>query len=327
MTTVLVTGGAGYIGSHACRRLAAEGFTPVTFDDFRTGWREAVRFGPLAEGDLLDKAALAAAFEAWRPAAAMHFGALSLVGESVADPGRYWRNNVCGSLNLVEAALAAGVRALVFSSTAATYGEAASALIAEDEPQRPTNPYGQTKLAVERMLGDFGRAHGLRAVVFRYFNVAGAAEDGTIGEFHRPETHLIPLVLDAASGRREAIAIHGDDYPTPDGTCIRDYLHVEDLIDAHVLGLRRLLGGGEGGAYNLGVGQGHSVRAVIDRVRAVTGAEVPAVVGARRPGDPARLVCDGGRAMTELGWRPTRSGLDRMIADAWRWHQGRGYAR
>jgi UDP-glucose 4-epimerase len=326
MSVVLVTGGAGYIGSHACRRLAAEGFTPVTFDSFRTGWREAVRFGPVVEGDLLDRDALDAAFAAWKPVAVMHFAALSLVAESVAKPGLYWRNNVCGSLNLIEATVAAGIGAFVFSSTAATYGEAQAALIAEDEPQRPTNPYGATKLAVERLLADFGRSDGLRATVFRYFNVAGAAEDRSVGEFHRPETHLIPLVLDAASGRRESITVYGEDYPTPDGTCIRDYLHVDDLIEAHLLGLRRMLDGGQGGAFNLGVGRGYSVREVIDRVRAVTGCGVPAITGPRRPGDPSRLVCDGRRAVAELGWRPTRSDLDRMIADAWAWHQGAGYA-
>ena len=327
MDRVLVTGGAGYIGSHACRRLAAEGFEPVAFDNFSTGWRDAVKFGPAVEGDLLDAGALAAAFAAWRPVAVMHFAALSLVGESVAQPGRYWRNNVGGTLNLVEAAVAAGVDAFVFSSTAATYGEAQSALIAETEPQLPTNPYGATKLAVERMLGDIGAATGLRSVIFRYFNVAGASEARDIGEHHRPETHLIPLVLDAASGRRAAITVHGRDYPTPDGTCIRDYLHVEDLIEAHVLGLRRLLGGAPGGAFNLGVGRGYSVREVIERACAVTGTDIPREDGPRRPGDPARLVCDGSLAMAELGWRPTRSDLDRMIADAWAWGQGRGYER
>lgn len=327
MARVLVTGGGGYIGSHACRRLAIEGFEPVVFDNFSTGWRDAVKFGPVIEGDLLEPAALAAAFDACRPDAVMHFAALSLVGESVAQPGRYWRNNVCGTLNLVEAAAASGVGAFVFSSTAATYGEAQTALIAETEPQLPTNPYGATKLAVERMLGDFGRAVGLRSMIFRYFNVAGASGDGDIGEHHRPETHLIPLTLDAASGRREAITIYGQDYPTPDGTCIRDYVHVEDLVDAHVLGLRQLLDGGSGIALNLGIGQGFSVREMIDRARAVTGLDIPETPGARRPGDPARLVCDGRRAAEELGWTPARSDLDRMIIDAWRWHQRAGYMR
>lgn len=327
MATVLVTGGAGYIGAHACRALAAAGHLPVCFDDFRTGWREAVRFGPLVEGDLLDRAALDAAFAAHRPDAVMHFAALSLVAESVAEPARYWRNNVGGTLNLLEAMRAAGVGRLVFSSTAAVYGEADQALIPEDAPQRPTSPYGATKAAVERMIADVEAAHGLRAVVFRYFNVAGAAAGAGIGEQHRPETHLIPLVLEAALGRRAAITMHGDDYPTPDGACVRDYLHVEDLAEAHRLGLERLLSGGDGLTANLGVGRGYSVREVIARARAVTGREIPALVGPRRPGDPARLVCDPTRAQEALGWRATRSDLDRMIADAWSWAQEAGFGR
>ncbi len=327
MTTVLVTGGAGYIGSHACKRLAECGFEPVVFDSFVTGWRDAVRFGPMIEGDLLAPEDLARAFAACRPAAVMHFAALSLVGESVAKPERYWRNNVGGTLNLLEAMTAAGVGALVFSSTAATYGEPDVALIPETAPQLPTNPYGQTKLAVERMIADFGRAHGLRAMIFRDFHVAGADGAGAIGEFHRPETHLVPLILDAASGRREAITVFGTDYPTPDGTCIRDYLHVEDLVEAHVLGLRRLLDGGDGATLNLGVGRGFSVREVIDRARAVTGVAIPETLGDRRAGAPSRLVCDGAAARAALGWSPDRSDLDRMIADAWRWHQRAGYAR
>lgn len=324
---VLVTGGGGYIGSHACKQLAASGFEPVTFDNFSTGWRDAVRYGPAIEGDLLDAAALARAFEQARPVAVMHFAALSLVGESVARPGLYWRNNVMGTLNLLEAMAAAGVGALVFSSTAATYGEPDVTLIAESAPQLPTNPYGQTKLAVERMIGDFERAHGLRAVIFRYFNVAGADEAAEIGECHRPETHLVPLILDAAAGARESITVFGDDYPTPDGTGVRDYVHVEDLVEAHVLGLRRLLDGGPSVALNLGTGRGFSVREVIDRARAATGLEIPETSGPRRPGDPARLVCDGRLAMAELDWRPTRSDLDRMIRDAWRWRQRGRYAR
>lgn len=239
--------------------LAEAGYTPVTFDSFVTGWRDAALFGPVIEGDLLVPGDLARAFEACRPATVMHFAALSLAAESVADPGKYWRNNVCGTLNLLEAMGIAGVDNLVFSSTAATYGKPDVALIAESAPQSPTNPYGQTRLAVERMIGDFGRAHGLRAMIFRYFNVAGAAEGGRIGEFHRPETHLVPLILDAASGRREAITVYGADYPTPDGTCIRDHLHVEDLADAHVLGLSHLLDGGGSDTMNLGVGRGYSV--------------------------------------------------------------------
>lgn len=327
MTRILVTGGAGYVGSHACRRLAEAGFEPVCFDNFSTGWREAVRFGPLFEGDLLDPAALARAFEIWRPVAVMHFAALSLVGESVSEPLRYWRNNLGGALNLLEAMRAAGVSRLVFSSTAATYGDAAEALIPEDAPRQPTSPYGSSKLAVERLVADCAAAHGLEAVIFRYFNVAGADGMARIGEQHRPETHLIPLVIDAALGRRDAITVFGDDYPTPDGTCIRDYVHVEDLAEAHRLGLERLLRAGGALTANLGTGRGHSVREVIDRVRAVTGLDVPERAGPRRAGDPPRLVCDPSRAMAELGWRPERSDLDRMIGDAFAWSQRGGFAR
>ena len=326
MARILVTGGAGYIGSHACKCLAAAGHEPWCFDAFLTGWREAVQFGPLVEGDLLDPDALARAFAAARPDAVMHFAALSLVGESMAEPGRYWRNNVVGTLNLLEAMRRADVDALVFSSTAAVYGDGDDALIPETAPLRPGSTYGATKMAVERAIGDFGAAHGLRAVIFRYFNVAGADPGARIGECHRPETHLVPLVLEAASGRRPALTVFGADYPTPDGTCIRDYVHVEDLVEAHRLGLERLLRGEPGLTANLGTGHGFSVRDVITAARAVTGLEVPHRVGARRSGDPSRLVCDGRLATAALGWRPVRSELATMIADAWRWHQRNGYA-
>jgi UDP-glucose-4-epimerase GalE len=327
MAVVLVTGGAGYIGSHACKMLERRGHTPVCLDNFSTGWREAARFGPVVEADLLDAPALTNAFRTHRPTAVMHFAALSLVGESMSDPGRYWRNNVVGSLNLLDAMRAADVGALVFSSTAATYGEPDATLIAEDAPLQPTNTYGATKLAVERMVADFGRAHGLRAAVFRYFNVAGADKERMIGEDHRPETHLIPIVLETAAGRRGSMTINGDDYDTPDGTCVRDYIHVEDLVEAHALGLERLLDGGAGLTANLGSGRGWSVREVIERASAVTGIPVPHTIGARRTGDPARLVCDGARAHEILGWRPTRSDLDEMIADAWAWTQRGGYKK
>ena len=327
MERILVTGGAGYIGSHACKRLAEAGYEPVCFDNFSTGWREAATFGPVIEGDLRAPDDIARALAEARPAAVMHFAALSLVGESVAEPERYWRNNVGGTLNLLAGMRDAGVGALVFSSTAATYGEPDVALIAEDAPQRPTNPYGATKLAVERMIADFGAAYGLRAAIFRYFNVAGADPMARIGEHHVPETHLVPLVLDAAAGARDAIVIHGEDYPTEDGTCVRDYVHVEDLVEAHLLGLRRLLGGGAPIVANLGIGRGFSVREVIERACEVTGIDIPRRVGPRRPGDPARLVCDGSHARAALGWTPARSDLAAMIADAWAWRQRGGYAR
>jgi UDP-glucose-4-epimerase GalE len=321
MARILVTGGAGYIGSHACKMLRAAGHDPIAFDNLRTGWGAAARFGPLIEGDLLDPAGVAAAFAEARPDAVLHFAALSNVGESVKDPGLYWRNNTLGSLNLLCAMRDAGVGAIVFSSTAATYGEPEQDPITETAPQRPINPYGASKLAVEAMLDDFEASHGIRSVALRYFNVAGADPEAEIGEDHRPETHLIPLVLDAAAGARDAITVFGADYPTPDGTCIRDYVHVVDLIEAHLLALDRLLAGGASGRFNLGTGHGFSVREVIDAAEATLGRAIPQAAGARRGGDPARLVCDGTRAREDLGWAPSRSSLPRMIADAWRWRQ------
>jgi UDP-glucose 4-epimerase len=322
---VLVTGGAGYIGSHACKALHASGFVPVAFDNLATGWREAVRYGPLVEGDLMDRASIEAALATYRPVTIMHFAALSLVGESMTDPGRYWRINVTGALNLIEAAVAAGCGAFVFSSTCATYGDQDGVVLDEDTPQRPINSYGASKLAIEQMLGNFRASHGLRSVIFRYFNVAGADPEGEVGEQHRPETHLIPLMLDAIAGRRPALTVHGSDYDTPDGTCIRDYVHVMDLAEAHVLGLRQLLEGGEGGVYCLGTGSGFSVREVIAHAATVTNRDVPIIEGPRRPGDATRLVSGSARAKAVLGWEPHRSTLPQMIADAWRWSNGPGY--
>ncbi|MGM0584970.1 MAG: UDP-glucose 4-epimerase GalE [Pseudomonadota bacterium] len=327
MAKVLVTGGAGYIGAHACKTLRAAGHEPVAIDSFRTGWRQAVKYGEGIEGDLLDRDALAAAFARVRPDAVMHFAALSNVGESMQDPGLYWRNNVGGTLNLLEAMREAGCGAIVFSSTAATYGEPEEDPITEAAPQRPINPYGASKLAVERLLEDFEAAHGIRAIAFRYFNVAGADPEREVGEHHVPETHLVPNALDAVAGAREALTLNGDDYPTPDGTCIRDYVHVMDLAEAHVLGIDRLLSGGGSLRLNLGTGSGFSVREVIDAAAEVTGREVPVALGPRRPGDPARLVCDATRAREVLGWTPARSQMARMIADAWAWRQTGRFAR
>ena len=323
--TVLVTGGAGYIGSHACKALAAAGFTPVTLDNFSTGWRDAVKFGPVVEADLMDRAALDAAFAEHRPVAVLHFAALSQVGEAMAEPGLYWRNNVAGSLNLIEAAVAAGCLDFVFSSTCATYGDRDGEILDEDTPQAPLNAYGASKRAIEDMLTDFGAAHGLRSVIFRYFNVAGADPDGQVGEFHRPETHLIPLILDAVDGKRAALTIHGTDYPTADGTCIRDYVHVMDLVDAHVKGLEWLRAGRESRVFCLGTGDGFSVREGVDATRSITNREVPMLDGPRRGGDAVKLVCGSTRAKAELGWSPDRSTMPQMIADAWRWHQTGDY--
>jgi len=321
LTHVLVTGGAGYIGSHACKALRAAGYTPVTYDNLSTGWADAVKFGPLERGDLTDRDRLDQVFETYRPCAILHFAALSQVGESMRDPGLYWHNNVAGSLSLIEAAVAAGCRDIVFSSTCATYGDHDNVVLDEDCAQAPINAYGASKRAIEDMLRDFGAAHGLRHVIFRYFNVAGADPEAEIGEFHRPETHLVPLMLDAIRGKREALTIFGTDYDTPDGTCIRDYVHVTDLVAAHVRGLEWLLDGQDSRVFNLGTGTGFSVREVIDSCAAVTNRPVPVIEGPRRAGDCTRLVSGSTRAKAELGWQPARSTLAQMIGDAWRWHQ------
>jgi UDP-glucose 4-epimerase len=322
---VLVTGGAGYIGAHACKALARAGYVPVAFDNLSTGWEAAVKFGPLVQGDLMDRASIDAALTQYRPVAVMHFAALSLVGESMRDPGHYWRINVNGALNLIEATVAAGVRDFVFSSTCATYGDQDGVVLDEDTVQRPINSYGASKRAIEEILANFGASHGLNHVIFRYFNVAGADPDGEVGERHDPETHLIPLLLDAIDGKRPALTVYGSDYPTADGTCIRDYVHVSDLADAHVLGLQWLQSGKGNRVFCLGTGKGFSVREVIDHARLITNREVPIIEGSRRAGDAAKLVSGSARAIAELGWLPDRSTLPQMIADAWRWSQGKGF--
>lgn len=321
MTNVLVTGGAGYIGSHACKVLKQAGFTPVTFDNISTGWEDAVKFGPLEKGDLLDRARVDEVFEKYTPVAVMHFAAFSQVGESMKDPGMYWRNNVQGSLTLIEAAAAAGCLNFVFSSTCATYGEQDGVMLDEDCAQYPINSYGASKRAIEDILANFDDAYGMKSVIFRYFNVAGADPEAEVGEFHQPETHLIPVMLDAIAGKRPALTIHGTDYDTPDGTCVRDYVHVIDLVEAHVLGVKWLLDGKGSRVFNLGTGSGFSVREVIDHSRAVTNQEVPYEEGPRRPGDCVKLVSGSKRALDELGWEPKLSTLEQMIGDAWRWHQ------
>lgn len=320
---VLVTGAAGYIGAHACKALAAAGFRPVAYDNLVYGHEEAVRWGPLERGDITDRARLKAVLEAHDFAAAMHFAAFTYVGESVSDPGKYYRNNVGGTMTLLEALRDHQIGSLVFSSSCATYGVPDRVPIAEDCPQRPINPYGATKLMAERMIADFGAAHGLRSAMLRYFNAAGADPDGEIGECHDPETHLIPLALEAVTGGAP-ITVFGEDYPTPDGTCVRDYIHVTDLAEAHVAALIRLIEGAGPGAFNLGTGEGASVREVLGAVERATGCAVPHTVGARRPGDPPVLVADPNRAMSELGWSPRHSDLDTIVGTAWRWHMRRG---
>ncbi|WP_170593198.1 UDP-glucose 4-epimerase GalE [Ruegeria arenilitoris] len=327
MKNILVTGGAGYIGSHACKALAQAGYAPVTYDNLVTGWQDAVKFGPFEQGDLLDRARLEQVFAKYQPAAVMHFAALSQVGEAMSEPGRYWRNNVTGSLSLIEAAVAAGCLDFVFSSTCATYGDHDNVVLDETTPQHPLNAYGASKRAIEDILRDFEQAHGLNHVIFRYFNVAGADPDGDVGEFHRPETHLVPLLLDAIDGKRDALTVFGTDYDTPDGTCVRDYVHVCDLVDAHVLGLRWLEQGKGSRVFNLGTGTGFSVKEVIAQSHSVTNREVPFITGPRRAGDCTKLVSGSTRAEAELGWRPKRSRLEVMIADAWRWHQNGQYEK
>lgn len=325
MTAILVTGGAGYVGSHACKALSRAGFVPVTYDNLETGWGDAVKFGPFEQGDLQDRARLDEVFAAYQPAAVMHFGALSQVGEAMIDPGRYWRVNVLGSLNLIEAAIAADCLKFIFSSTCATYGDQDGVVLDETCAQMPTNAYGASKYAVEKMLGNFEASAGLRSVIFRYFNVAGADPEGDIGEFHDPETHLIPIILQAIDGQRAHLTIHGTDYDTPDGTCIRDYLHVTDLVDAHMRGLAWLRDGKPSNIFNLGTGKGFSVREVIDFSRTVTNLAVPCLEGPRRAGDATRLVSGSERASSELGWQLQHSTMQQMITDAWKWHKNGGY--
>lgn len=318
---VLVTGGAGYVGSHACKALAAAGYLPVAFDNLSTGNRWAVRWGPLVLGDVLDPSAVHLAFKQYRPIAVMHFAAAALVGESVREPALYWRLNLVGTLNLIEACRIHDVSVFVFSSTCAVYGIPPSVPIAEAAPKRPINPYGASKLAAEQLLQDAETAYGLRYAALRYFNAAGADPDGEIGE-HRPvETHLIPLMLDALLGLRPPLPILGTDYPTADGTAIRDYVHVCDLAVAHVRALERLLAGSPSFACNLGTGEGHSVRQVIETAERITGRQVPCIEAPRRPGDPPELVADPSFARDALKLMPSNMmGLERILETAWAWH-------
>ena len=313
---VLVTGGAGYIGSHAVRALAARGHQAVIYDNLSTGDPSLANGFPLVVGDIGDGRTLAAALRG--KDAVMHFAAYAYVGESVREPRKYFQNNVREALTLLNTALDSGIRAFIFSSTCATYGIPATMPIAEDTPQQPVNPYGASKLFLEHALRGYDAAYGMRSVSLRYFNAAGADENGEIGELHEPETHLIPCALQAAAGWRPEIEIFGDDYPTPDGTCIRDYIHVSDLAEAHVAALEYLQGGGRSIALNLGTGLGHSVKEVIAMVEQVTEAPLPRRVCGRRPGDPPVLVADPSRARRVLGWTAQRD-LRQMVTSAWRW--------
>jgi UDP-glucose 4-epimerase len=317
---VLLTGGAGYVGSHAARLLKRSGHEVWLYDNLSNGHRAAAVGGELIEGDLMDGARLAAAFRDHAIDAVMHFAAYAYVGESVTDPAKYYRNNIVGTLTLLDAMRAAGVNRIVFSSTCATYGQPDKVPITESEKQAPINPYGFTKLAIEHALADYSKAYGLGYAALRYFNASGAAEDGSIGEDHKPETHLIPLILQVALGQRDEITVFGDDYPTPDGTCIRDYIHVDDLGRAHIAALERLESRSEL-KLNLGTGEGASVMEVIDAARRVTGHPIPHRVVPRRPGDPPRLVADASLARKTLDWTPKYVGIEPIVASAWQWHQ------
>jgi len=324
---VLVTGGAGYIGSQTAKQLAQAGHQPVVADNLSCGHERAVKWGPFERGDLADRAWVEEVLRRHRIEAVVHFAASTYVGESMTAPGKYFRNNTVNSLHLLEAMTAAGVEHIVFSSSCATYGVPRELPIAESHPQAPVNPYGESKLFVERMLHWFGEAHGLRSAALRYFNAAGADPDGAIGEDHDPETHLLPLVIDAALGRRPPVGVFGTDYPTPDGTAIRDYIHVADLADAHLAALDYLRRGGASTAVNLGTGRGHSVLEVITAVERVGGKAVPRNHVPRRAGDPPSLVADATRAAAVLSWTPRFPELQTIVEHAWRWHTRTSDAR
>jgi UDP-arabinose 4-epimerase len=322
MMPILVTGGAGFIGSHTCKALRCAGFLPITYDNLSRGNLEAVRWGELVVGDLLDRQLLRDTMRRHRPVAVVHFAALAYVGESTENPSLYYRNNVGGTNELLDAMRDCGVRHIVFSSSCAVYGAPALVPIVENSALDPVNPYGATKMACERMLRDCAAAFPMTWIALRYFNAAGADPDGEIGEIHVPETHVVPLVLDAAAGQGGVFTIFGSDYPTADGTCVRDYIHVTDLADAHVRAVQSLLHGGESEAVNVGTGRGWSVLEVIERARRVTGRLVPTCRGPRRPGDPPVLVSDPTRARERLGWSPRYPDLGQQISHAWAWRQG-----
>jgi UDP-glucose 4-epimerase len=317
---ILVVGGAGYIGSHVCRLLRDQGVQHCIFDNLEEGHREAIQGSNLVIGDLRNLDDVQAAIQKTRPDLVMHFGAYISVGESVREPGKYFRNNTAGVLNLLQAMAEQSVSRFVFSSTAAVYGEPNYVPIDEEHPKHPTSPYGESKYAVERMLPSFERAYGLKSVCLRYFNAAGAHPSGEIGEAHRVEEHLVPLAILAALGKRASLKVFGTDYPTPDGTCVRDYVHVMDLASAHVLAVKHLLDGGSSEQFNLGSGNGFSVREVIQTVEKATGREVPHEDADRRPGDPARLIASSDKVRSMLGWCPQYDDLKVIVGDAWRWH-------
>lgn len=316
-----MTGGAGYIGSHVCKALARDGFQPVVYDNLSRGHEWAVRWGVLERGDILDREHLASVIVRHRPEIVVHCAAFAYVQESMQNPAMYYENNVLGSLRLLEAMRDTGLNRIVFSSTCATYGIARAPRVIEDHEQNPVSVYGKTKKVVEQMLGDFDQAHGIRHIILRYFNAAGADADGEIGESHDPEPHIVPSVLETAAGRRPEIVINGGDYETEDGTCVRDFIHVSDIADAHVLACQHLLRNHGSDVFNLGAQSGYSLKQIIKTASAVTGRTIPYVVRDRRPGDPPSVICDAGKAMRVLGWSPKSSGLESMLDSAWRWMQ------
>ena len=317
---ILVTGGAGYIGSHTVKELRERGEEVVIYDNLSTGHIEAVGDAHFVKGDLFDIELLKKTFKEYKVDSVIHFAAYSLVGESMTNPAKYYHNNVAGTLSLLDAMLAENVKYLVFSSSAATYGDAGDGLITEDSPQNPTSVYGQTKLMMEQFMADYDKAYGMKYVALRYFNAAGAHVSGEIGEAHNPESHLIPLILQVPNGKREFISVFGEDYPTPDGTCVRDYIHVTDLADAHIKALEYLKNGGRSTHYNLGNGNGFSVKEVIDTVEKVVGKKINRKIAERRAGDPASLVASSDKIKRELGWKPKFDSLEAIVATAWQWH-------
>ncbi len=323
MKNVLVTGGAGYIGSHTCKQLAKYGYLPIVYDNLIYGHRWAVQWGPLEIGDIRDYARLTEVIRHYNPVAVIHFAAFAYVGESVENPAKYYRNNVAGSLNLLECMCNHDLDQMIFSSTCATYGVPNQVPIREEHVQNPINPYGKSKLMVERMLDDFSDAYELRSVALRYFNAAGADPDGDLGEAHVPETHAIPLILDALNNDKQTFTVYGTDYDTPDGSCIRDYIHVTDLAQAHVMALEYLQNGGETTRFNLGNGQGYSVKELVQAAEKITGYQVNVKYGERRSGDPARLVGDSSKIREQLGWEPKFASLVQIIETAWAWHNNK----
>jgi UDP-glucose 4-epimerase len=318
---ILVTGGAGYIGSHCCKELSKKGFQPVTIDNLVYGHKNFVRWGEFFQGDVGDSAHLKKCLGQFKIDAVMHFAAYAYVGESVEDPAKYYENNLGNTIQLLHAVLDHNIKYFVFSSTCATYGNPQKTPIDEGHPLNPINPYGKTKRMIEEILQDYQNAYGLKYISLRYFNAAGADPDAEVGEDHDPETHLIPLVLDAAGGKRKSIKVFGTDYETPDGTCIRDYIHVTDLARAHILALQRLQGGADSSVYNLGNGQGFSVLEVIEHARKITGKNIAVENSGRRPGDPPVLIASNAKAVKELGWKPQYADIDDIIGTAWEWHK------